>query len=377
MTRLTTSPRDCVKALRKCAAEAGFEVAGVACVDDFPDLGEALKNFVAAGRHGDMTWLETNLDRRQHPAGLWPDVRSVVMLGMNYGPADDPLAALAQKSNGVISVYAKGKDYHTIINKRLKRVAGWLQRETGSEVKIFVDTAPVTEKPLAVHAGLGWQGKHSNLVSRPFGSWLFLGAIFTTAELPGSEPQGDHCGTCTRCLDICPTRAFIAPRRLDARRCISYLTIEYKGHIPLELRAPMGNHIFGCDDCLAVCPWNRFAQLAREQRFHPRPQCDNPPLHELLELDDRGFRARFAGTPVKRAGRDGFVRNVLIACANSGDQELVPGIIPLLGDEAAIVRGMAVWALARLLPREEFAQLKQQYEPGEKDREVKHEWQRL
>ena len=271
---------DLANRLRDVATEAGFDCLGTVSVDEVGDLRAALEHFIKEGRHGDMGWLSDHLERRAHPTGLWPSVRSVIMLGMNYGPDEedsiDPLAALTHKSNGVISVYAKGKDYHTIINKRLKRVAGWLHRETDAEVKIFVDTAPVTEKPLAASAGIGWQGKHSNVVSRDFGSWLFLGAIFTTLELPSSEKQGDHCGECQRCLDICPTKAFVAPYQLDARRCISYLTIEYKGHIARELREKMGNHVFGCDDCLAVCPWNKFAQLAGEQRFHPRAQCDNP-----------------------------------------------------------------------------------------------------
>ncbi len=363
------------KGLHFEAAQAGFDVLGITRVDDLPDHGEALAKFVAAGRHGDMDWLEEHMERRRHPSGLWPDVRSVIMLGMNYGPEKSPLAALQDRSKGVISVYAKGKDYHTIINKRLKRVAGWLHRETGAQVKIFVDTAPVTEKPLAVAAGLGWQGKHSNVVSRQFGSWLFLGAIFTTLELESSEAVGDHCGGCQRCLDICPTEAFIAPYQLDARRCISYLTIEYKGHISRELRPKMGNHIFGCDDCLAICPWNKFAQLAKEQRFHPRSECDNPPLRDLLGLDEAAFRERFKGTPIKRAGRDGFVRNVLIACGNSGDESLVSDIEPLLKDKAPVVRAMAVWALAQLMPEERFLTLQRSHEKEETDIDVKREWQ--
>jgi len=363
------------KGLHLEAAQAGFDVLGMVRVDDLPDQGEALAKFVEAGRHGDMDWLKEHVERRRHPTGLWPQVRSVIMLGMNYGPEKSPLAALQERSNGVISVYAKGKDYHTIINKRLKRVAGWLHRETGAQVKIFVDTAPVTEKPLAVAAGLGWQGKHSNVVSRQFGSWLFLGAIFTTLELESSEGGGDHCGGCQRCLDICPTHAFIAPYQLDARRCISYLTIEYKGHISRELRAKMGNHIFGCDDCLAICPWNKFAQLAKEQRFHARPECDNPALRHLLGLDEAAFRERFKGTPIKRAGRDCFVRNVLIACGNSGDESLVPQIVPLLKDEAPVVRAMAVWALGQLLPKEPFLTLQRSHEKEETDSYVKREWQ--
>ncbi len=365
-----------VKRLRQQAQSAGFDAMGIVGVSELPDLGEALTGFVASGRHGDMAWMKEHIERRAHPSGLWPGVRSVIMLGMNYGPGQDPLAALDERSNGVISVYAKGKDYHTIINKRLKRVAGWLHRETGGEVKIFVDTAPVTEKPLAASAGLGWQGKHSNLVSRTFGSWLFLGAIFTSLDLPSDGEQPDHCGACTRCLDICPTSAFVTPRRLDARRCISYLTIEYKGHIPLELREKMGNHVFGCDDCLAVCPWNKFARLASEQRFHPRAECDNPPLAELLALSEAGFRERFKGTPVKRAGRDCFVRNALIASGHSRDPGLIDVIRPLLEDTASVVRAMAVWALSRLMDGTEFAQLRHENVAAEKDEAVRREWER-
>ena len=366
--------QDLSKQLTEVALQAGFDCLGIIGVDEVDDLREVLNHFVNEGRHGDMGWLSDHLERRSHPTGLWPDVRSVIMLGMNYGSDTDPLAALDEKSNGVISVYAKGKDYHSIINKRLKRVAGWLAQTTGDEVKIFVDTAPVTEKPLAASAGLGWQGKHTNIVSREFGSWLFLGAIFTTAELASSDAEEDHCGGCKRCLDICPTRAFIAPYQLDARRCISYLTIEYKGHIERGLREQMGNHIFGCDDCLAVCPWNKFAQLAREQRFHPRNECDNPPLRELLVLDDLAFRERFKGTPIKRAGRDCFTRNVLIACGNSNDASLVDVVRPLLEDEAPVVRAMAVWALSQLMDKQAFADVQGEAIEHETDANVLQEW---
>jgi epoxyqueuosine reductase len=362
------------KKLTDRAHEAGFDCLGIVSVDELPDLREALNDFVAQGRHGDMEWLESHLERRSHPTGLWADVRSVIMLGMNYGPDINPLVALEETLRGQISVYAKGKDYHTIINKRLKQVAGWLHRETGAQVKIFVDTAPVTEKPLAASAGIGWQGKHSNIVSRQFGSWLFLGAIFTTAELPSGNSEKDHCGACERCLDICPTKAFVGPYQLDARRCISYLTIEYKGHISLELRQKMGNHVFGCDDCLAVCPWNKFAKIAGETRFHPRLECDNPPLRELLALDDAAFRERFKGTPIKRAGRDCFVRNALIACGNSGDKSLAEDIQPLLKDGAPVVRAMATWALSRLLSDEDFLKLKTKNSGDETDQHVRKEW---
>ncbi|MCP4935893.1 MAG: tRNA epoxyqueuosine(34) reductase QueG [bacterium] len=368
--------RDLSKQLNDVAQEAGFDCLGIIGVDEVADLRSALEHFVLDGRHGNMDWLCDHLERRAHPTGLWSDVRSVIMLGMNYGPDSDPLAGLDQKSNGVISVYAKGKDYHSIINKRLKRVAGWLVQMTGEQVKVFVDTAPVTEKPLAASAGLGWQGKHTNIVSRDYGSWLFLGAIFTTVELASSEAGGDHCGGCERCLDICPTEALIAPYQLDARRCISYLTIEYKGHIERDLREKMGNHIFGCDDCLAVCPWNKFAKLASEQRFHPRAQCDNSPLQELLILDDAAFRERFKGTPIKRAGRDCFVRNVLIACGNSGDVGLVGDIQPLLEDDEPVVRAMAVWALSQLMEAGAFESLKKRVMLKENDADVVNEWER-
>ena len=369
-------PDGFVRQLENRAQQAGFEELAIVRAGDFPGQHEALARFVATGHHGDMKWLQDHQERRAHPSGLWPQVRSVIMLGMNYGPAHNPLDDLQDRTAGNISVFARGKDYHAIINRRLRQVAGWLHRELGADVKIFVDTAPVMEKALAASAGIGWRGKHSNIVSRRFGSWLFLGAIFTTAELPPGTGQKDHCGTCRRCLDICPTRAFVAPYRLDARRCISYLTIEYKGHIATELRAMMGNHVFGCDDCLAICPWNRFARQASEARFHPRSVCDNPPLATILKLDEAGFRERFKGTPVKRAGRDCLLRNALIASGNSGDVALAGDIVPLLGDRAAVVRAMAVWALAQLLPPFEMAQLRKKALDEETDSQVICEWDR-
>lgn len=334
--------------LERRARAAGFDVVGVSDVDAIPHAGPRLKAYLEAGRHGTMSWMAEKADRRQSPRALWPEARSVVMLGMNYGPDHDPLESLNARSHGVISVYAQGRDYHDVIKGRLKQIAGWLHGATGHEVKVFVDTAPVMEKPLAEAAGLGWQGKHTNLVSRELGSWLFLGAIFTTAELLADAPEGDYCGSCRKCLDICPTDAFPAPYQLDARRCISYLTIEHKGHIAEEFRAPMGNRIFGCDDCLAVCPWNKFAQEAREAKLKARDQARNPPLADLLALDDAAFRARFSGSPIKRIGRDRFVRNVLIAAGNSADQGLRPQVIALLDDASPLVRAMAVWALKRL-----------------------------
>jgi epoxyqueuosine reductase len=307
-----------------------------------------LEQFLAEGHHGDMAWMETNADRRGDPRRLWPEVRSIILLGLNYGPGEDPLALLAQRDRGAISVYAQGDDYHDIIKPRLKSIARWLLSVAGGDVKVFVDTAAVMEKPLAAAAGLGWQGKHTNLVSRQHGSWLFLGAIFTTLDLPPDEAEHDHCGSCRACLDVCPTAAFPSPYRLDARRCISYLTIEHKGPIPRELRPLIGNRIYGCDDCLAVCPWNKFAQQGREQKLAARATLRAPSLAELARLDDAAFRALFAKSPVKRIGRDRFVRNVLIAIGNSGDRGLANTLEPLLGDGSPLVRGATVWALGRL-----------------------------
>ena len=297
-----------------------------------------------------MTWLADTAERRAAPHALWSEVRSVVMLGLNYGPQDDPLASLARRDRATISVYARNRDYHDLIKGRLKTIAGRFASRTGSAVKVFVDTAPLMEKPLAAAAGIGWQGKHTNLVSRDFGSWLFLGAILTDAELPADAPESDHCGSCRACLDICPTKAFPSPYRLDARRCISYLTIEHTGPIPRAFRAAMGNRIYGCDDCLAVCPWNKYAQATREAKLAARSDLAAPPLADLAALDDAAFRARFSGAPIKRIGRDRFVRNTLIAIGNSGDPGFVPQVIALLGDATPVVRGAAIWALNALDP---------------------------
>jgi len=302
-----------------------------------------------------MTWLEATAARRSDPRVLWPEVRSIVMLGMNYGPNCDPLTILAERVRGAISVYARTHgDYHDVIKKRLKTLARWLVAQAGgqdnADVRAFVDTAAVMEKPLAASAGLGWQGKHTNLVSRELGSWLFLGAIFTTLDLPPDTAQPDYCGTCRACLDICPTAAFPEPYRLDARRCISYLTIEHKGPIPRELRAPIGNRIYGCDDCLAVCPWNKFAQVSREAKLAARPNLDGPSLAELVRLDDAAFRAKFAGTAIKRTGRNRFIRNVLIAIGNSGNPALAAEAERLLSDASPLVRGAAIWALSQIDP---------------------------
>jgi epoxyqueuosine reductase len=354
---------------------AGFEVARVARIADLGDeAGRRLQDFLSERLHGDMDWLERTSDRRQHPHVLWPEARSAILLGLSYAPRHDPLEALAAKDRGVISIYAQGSDYHDVLKPKLKRIAGALQRASGADVKVFVDTAPLMEKPLAVLSGLGWQGKHTNLVSRDHGSWLFLGAILTSADLLADEPEADHCGSCRRCLDICPTAAFPAPYRLDARRCISYLTIEHKGPIDRSLRPLIGNRIYGCDDCLAVCPWNKFAEAGREMLFHARDETDNPPLDELLQLDDAAFRKRFAKTPVKRTGRARFVRNVLVAAGNSGDRNLMESVKPLLRDDSALVRGAAVWAMARLADGKEFAVLAASLRPQEREPSVLAEW---
>jgi epoxyqueuosine reductase len=361
--------------LREEARNLGFEAVRVTTPGAAPGAGERLMEFLAAGRHGDMTWMATTADRRRHPAQLWPQARSIVMLAMSYAPDKDPLEALQERSRAAISVYAKGSDYHELIKARLKRLAASLAQRSGAEVKVFVDTAPVMEKPLAAAAGIGWQGKHTNLVSREHGSWLFLGAIFTSAEIEPDAPEADACGTCRRCLDICPTAAFPQPYVLDARRCLAYLSIEHKGHIPEEFRVPMGNRVFGCDDCLAVCPWNKFAAAARESRFAARAETDNPPLAELLALDDRAFRTRFAGTPIKRTGRDRFLRNVLIAAGNSGDDSLLPRVEALLVDASPLVRAMAVWATRRLTASPLSEGVRRKHLAREGDAAVRAEWQ--
>jgi epoxyqueuosine reductase len=321
-----------------------------------------------------MGWMSDEGGCRSAPRSLWPDVRSIVMVGVNYGPESDPLAPVARADRGTISVYARGRDYHDVIKGRLKELAGFLAARAAADVKVFVDTAPVMEKPLAQAAGLGWQGKHTVLVSREFGNWLFLGAIFTTASLPPDPPERDHCGSCRRCLDACPTGAFPAPYQLDARRCISYLTIESKDHIPADLREGIGNRIFGCDDCLAVCPWNKFAVTGRDARLAAREDLNAPPLAELVRLDDAAFRARFAGTPIKRTGRDRFIRNVLIAIGNSRDPRLAAEALPLLADPSPLVRAMAVWALSRLLDPMQFSDLAAHHTAHETDENVLAEW---
>jgi len=365
------------RALADQAHALGFDSVGVTSPDTIAQAGRYFLQFLEAGAHGEMQWLAANPERRTDPRGLWPDVRSVIMLGVNYGPADDPLEILQRRSRGAISVYAKGDDYHNVIKKNLKALARWLVAAAGCEVKVFVDTAAVMEKPLAQAAGLGWQGKHTNLVSREFGSWLFLGAIFTTLELPPDAAVSDHCGSCRACLDVCPTAAFPAPYRLDARRCISYLTIETRGPIPVEFRKAIGNRIYGCDDCLAVCPWNKFAQAGHDTRLAARDALRAPELADLVQLDDAAFRALFSKSPVKRIGRNSFIRNVLIAIGNSGDAGLARAAQRLLEDQSPLVRGAAVWALTQLLDRDAVAALGVKARLEETDQGVLQEWSRV
>jgi epoxyqueuosine reductase len=356
------------------ASSAGFDICRITRPDAIGEAPERLARFLADGFHGTMGWMAETAERRNDPGNLWPQTRSVIMLGMNYGPDRDPLEILARRDRGAISAYAQNRDYHDLIKGKLKTIAGKLAARSGADVKVFVDTAPVMEKPLAAAAGIGWQGKHTNLVSREFGSWLFLGSIFTTAELEADAPEADHCGSCQACLDICPTSAFPAPYRLDARRCISYLTIEHKGPIPREFRAAMGNRIYGCDDCLAVCPWNKFARTAAETKFSAREDLRAPRLGDLLALDDAAFRALFSGSPVKRIGRERFVRNVLIAAGNSGESGLAATCRELLADASPLIRGAAVWALSRLMKFDEFGELARQWQSHEADASVIEEW---
>jgi epoxyqueuosine reductase len=368
---------DAAELKRAIIAEAnslGFDVVRFTRAELPDSVGDGLDTFLAAEHHGDMAWLARNPERRRHPQGLWPEARSVIVLGTNYGPIDDPLNATKRKDRAAISVYAQGTDYHDVIKKRLKALGRWLHKASGAELKVFVDTAPVMEKPLAEVAGVGWQGKHTNLVSRTFGSWLFLGEIFTACVIEPDPLELDHCGSCHACLDACPTHAFPAPYSLDARRCISYLTIEHEGVIAPEFRAAIGNRIYGCDDCLAVCPWNKFAQATKTLAFQPRDELRGPRLADLAGLDDAAFRTLFSGSPIKRIGRDRFVRNVLIAIGNSGDPALIESAEARLDDSSPLVRGMAVWALRRLDITRAIRQDRSNTEP---DATVLAEWASL
>jgi epoxyqueuosine reductase len=369
------NPFNLPDAIKQEARALGFAACGIARADAAPQAAARLQAWLADGAHGDMTWMEERAQQRGSPAALWPEVRSVIMLGMSYAPKADPLALAAAPDVGRISVYAQGQDYHDIVKKALKALARWLIAAVpDSNLKVFVDTAPVMEKPLAEAAGIGWQGKHTNLVSREDGSWLLLGAIMTTLDLTPDAAGDTRCGSCSACLSACPTDAFPAPFRLDARRCISYLTIEHKGSIPHEFRSAIGNRIYGCDDCLAVCPWNKFADAAAANRaFAARAELAAPELADILALDDASFRAVFSGSPIKRIGRDRMVRNALIAAGNSGRSSLVPRIVPLLDDGAPVVRGAAAWALSRLDPAA-FEIEGHRRIPLETDEDVRAEW---
>ena len=357
------------------ARSLGFDVCRITRAEDMPEAEAALRDFVARGYFGEMKWMAETLERRSSPMKLWPEARSVIMLAMNYGPDEDPRPLLERGECANISVYARNRDYHDVIKGKLKQMAGRFAAHSGTDVKVFVDTAPVMEKPLAEKAGIGWQGKHTNLVSREHGSWLFLGSIFTTEALEPDNPERDHCGSCRACLDACPTNAFPAPYKLDGRRCISYLTIEHHGVIPVEFRKAMGNRIYGCDDCLAACPWNKFASAASEMKLAARDDLKAPEIKQFLAFDDAEFRRFFSGSPIKRIGRDRFVRNCLIAAGNSGSKALAAPCRALLDDESAAVRAMAVWALSRLIPDDEFAALAKTRR-NDDDKMVIQEWER-
>jgi epoxyqueuosine reductase len=362
-------------AIRRKALELGFDAVGFAPAALNASARENLQAYIDRGYHGDMGWLADTAERRGDPRHLWPEARSVIVLAQNYGPAHDPLAILEHPDRGAISVYAQNRDYHDLVKKRLKRLARWLHETLHGEVKVFVDTAPVMEKPLAAAAGLGWQGKHTNLLSRDWGNWLFLGEVFTTLELAPDGPEADHCGSCRACLDVCPTDAFPAPYQLDATRCISYLTIEHKGPIPRELRPLMGNRIYGCDDCLAICPWNKFARRTDADAFKGRLELTAPRLRDLAALDDAGFRQVFAASPIKRTGRARFVRNVLIAIGNSRRPDLTETARGLLDDGSPLVRGAAVWAFARLADPQDLRAAAQPRRARETDADVLAEWE--
>jgi epoxyqueuosine reductase len=366
-------PTSISETIRAEARALGFDAVRITGAEGPEGGGARLQQFLDDGYHGSMAWMEARASWRADPRIMWPQAKSAIMLGTNYGPGDDPLAVLNRKDRGAISVYARNDDYHDVVKKNLKALAGLIHQRFHADVKVFVDTAPVMEKPLAARAGIGWQGKHTNLVSRQFGSWLFLGSIFTTLDLEADAPEQDHCGNCRACLDACPTNAFPAPYRLDARRCISYLTIEHHGPIPHEFRAAMGNRIYGCDDCLAACPWNKFAQAASEARLQAREELKAPGLAELAALDDAAFRTLFRKTAVKRIGRDRFIRNVMIAIGNSGTPALADAALGALEDASPVVRGAAVWALSRLLDKSEFAALADRHR-SEPDEQVREEW---
>ena len=369
------SPAAIKAAIRARALALGFDAVGFAPAVLGPEARANLREFLRLGYHGDMGWLGDRTDQRSDPRTLWSQAHSVVVLGLNYGPEIDPGSVRPPADRAEISVYARGRDYHDVLKSKLRMLAHWIAETYATELKLFVDTAPVMEKPLAERAGVGWQGKHTNLVSRGFGSWLFLSEIYLALDLEPDAPEDDHCGECHRCLDACPTAAFPAPYQLDARRCISYLTIEHKGTIDRALRPLLGNRIYGCDDCLAVCPWNKFATVGREARLSASAAASAPPLAELARLDDAAFRRRFSGSPIKRIGRSRFLRNLLIAIGNSGDSEMLPSVRPLLDDPSPLVRAMAVWALKRLASPEEQSGESTMRMPSESDAAVRAEWE--
>ncbi len=356
------------------AKSLGFDVCRITSAELPLDIGYKLEQSVELNRHATMQWMETTLERRKSPTAMWSEANTAIMLGMNYGPDTNPLETLDQKSKATISVYARNRDYHDIIKGKLKTLAGWLAAQTKEDVKVFVDTAPLMEKPLAKQAGLGWQGKHTNLVSREFGSWLFLGSVLTKADLSADGPETDHCGSCQSCLDVCPTKAFPAPYQLDTGRCISYLTIEHDGPIPDEFREPIGNRIYGCDDCLAVCPWNKYAQETSEIKLKAREDLSAPDLQDLASLDDAGFRKKFSGSPIKRIGRNKFLRNVMIAIGNSKDKNLKEIIIQNSKDDNCLVRGASIWALSRFEDQAVFADMRMKALESEADESVRNEW---
>ena len=360
--------------ITQAAHDLGFDICRFTSAELSPSIKHDLQSWVDQDRHGNMEWMRETLERRTDPKVLWPQARSVIMLAMNYGPKSDPLEDLKYKDTGLISVYARNRDYHDIIKGKLKTLASKLASWQDCDVKVFVDTAPVMEKPLAANAGVGWQGKHTNIVSRDFGCWLFLGAIFTTAELQPDVGEEDHCGNCRACLDTCPTNAFDGANKIDARRCISYLTIENKGSIPLEFRKAIGNRIYGCDDCMAICPWNKFAQQTSEMKLVERDDLARPDLEYLMKLDDAAFRKFFSGSPVKRIGRNRFLRNVLIAVGNSSNASFIPTVKIHLDDPDPIVRGASIWALRMLVPDDIIAAIRSKHLATEKDESVRREW---
>jgi epoxyqueuosine reductase len=362
------------EAIANQAKALGFDTVGFTRAELAPEIAARLGEYLDRGFHGEMEWMAATAARRETPTAMWSAAKTAIMLGVNYGPADPALELVERRERANVSVYARNADYHDTIKKRLKALARWIAERHGGAVKVFVDTAPLMEKPLAERAGLGWQGKHTNLVSREFGSWLFLAAILTTLEIEPDAPETDHCGSCGRCLEVCPTGAFPAPYQLDARRCISYLTIEHKGHIPREFRAAIGNRVYGCDDCLAVCPWNKFAQATKDYAFIPRLELTRPKLLDYAALDDEAFHKVFRASPIRRIGRDRFLRNILIAIGNSGDRALAVEAERRLGDASPLVRAAAIWALSRLLPPETFSILAVEHAPREADEGVRAEW---